>query len=47
MTWTSAMFEGVTTEVVDILTVIIPVAIGLFSIGLALRYGKKALRIFS
>lgn len=47
MTWTSAMFEGITDEVVAILPVVLPVAIGLFSIGLALRYGKKVLRIFS
>lgn len=47
MTWTSTMFDGVTTEITAILPVVLPVAIGVFAIGLALRYGKKVLRMFS
>lgn len=47
MTWTAEMFSGITTQITAILPVILPVAIGVFAIGLALRYGKKVLRMFS
>jgi hypothetical protein len=47
MNWTSDMFSGVTTQITAILPVVLPVAIGVFAIGLALRYGKKVLRMFS
>ncbi len=47
MTWTADMFSGVTTQVTAILPVVLPVAIGLFSIGLALRYGKRVIKMFS
>jgi len=46
MTWTG-LFTGVTSEVEAILVVVIPVAIGLFSIGLALRYAKRVLNLFN
>jgi len=47
MTWESTMFDGITTEVVAVLPIVIPVAIGLFAIGMALRYAKRVLRLFS
>lgn len=47
MTWTADMFSGVTSQITGILPVVLPVAIGVFAIGLALRYGKKVLRMFS
>lgn len=47
MEWTSDMFSGITTQITELLPVVLPVAIGVFSIGLALRYGKRVLRMFS
>jgi len=47
MDWTLVDFSGITTEITGILPEIIPVAIGVFAIGLALRYGKKVLRLFT
>lgn len=47
MTWTTDMFSGVTDQIEAILPVVLPVAIGVFAIGLALRYGKKVLRMFA
>jgi len=47
MTWDANMFNGITDEVVAILPVVLPVAIGVFAIGLALRYGKRVLKMFS
>jgi len=47
MNWEANQFSGITSEVVAILPVILPIALGLFSIGLALRYGKKVIRLFS
>lgn len=47
MTWEATMFDDVTTEITAALPVVIPVAIGVFAIGLALRYSKKVLRLFS
>lgn len=46
MTWTG-LFAGVDAEIVEILPVVLPIAIGVFAIGLALRYGKRVLRMFS
>jgi hypothetical protein len=47
MDWTTVDFTGITTEIVGILPEVIPVAIGVFAIGLALRYGKRVLRLFT
>ncbi len=47
MVWTADMFSGITTEVIAILPVVLPVAVGLLAIGIALRYAKKVIRMFS
>ena len=47
MDWTTVDFTGVTDQVVAILPVVIPVGLGIFAIGLALRYAKKVLRMFA
>jgi len=47
MTWTATMFDGITDEVTAVLPIVVPVAIGLFAIGMALRYAKRVLRLFS
>jgi len=47
MEWTSTMFDGVTEQITALLPIVLPVAIGVFAIGLALRYGKRVLRMFS
>lgn len=47
MTWNAEMFSGITTQIQAVLPVVLPVAIGVFAIGLALRYAKKVLRMFT
>lgn len=47
MTWEATMFDGITSEVTEVLPIVLPVAIGLLAIGMALRYAKKVLRMFS
>lgn len=44
MTWTSAMFTPISEEVVDLLTVALPVALGIFAIGLAITIGVRLFR---
>jgi hypothetical protein len=46
MTWTAAMFTPIMDEVLAILPVLIPVALGLFSIGIALKYAKRVFKMF-
>lgn len=46
MDWTTVDFTGITTEVLAILPEVIPVALGLFAIGIGLRYGKKVIMMF-
>jgi hypothetical protein len=41
------MFAGITDEVVAILPVILPIAVGIFAIGLALRFGRRVIGMFS
>lgn len=47
MTWEATMFNGITTEVIAVLPIVLPVAIGLLAIGIALRYAKKVVNLFS
>lgn len=47
MTWSDAMFSGITDEVIAILPVILPIAIGIFAIGLALRFARRVIGLFS
>ncbi len=42
----TSQFSGIASQVEDLLTIVIPIALGLFAIGLALRYGKKVLVMF-
>ena len=46
MTFVASDFTAITTQVESLLTIVIPVAVGLFAIGLALRYGKRVLNMF-
>lgn len=47
MEWTSAMFEGITDEIFALLPIILPIALGVFAIGLGLKYAKRVIRLFS
>jgi hypothetical protein len=46
MTWTIDMFSGVGDEVVQILLAVMGVAIGLFSIMTATKWGFKVIKWF-
>ena len=46
MEW-SGVFTGVTTELTTALPYVIAAVIPIFGIGLALRYSKRVLRMFS
>jgi hypothetical protein len=47
MEWDATMFDGITDQIVAVLPIVLPVAIGVFAIGLALRYAKRVLKMFS
>jgi len=46
MTWTTEMFDGTITEVVEILLSVMGVAVGLFAIMSATKWGVKVIKYF-